>query len=68
MGEEKKKKKSFFIFFLFSRNLCRFLVCGNNGKNVSMGFFSDQLVYQKLLIVGKFGQGMRSCKCTIHDL
>jgi hypothetical protein len=26
------------------------------------------LDYQLLLIVGKLGQGMRSCKCTIHDL
>ncbi len=26
------------------------------------------LSYQLLLIVGKFGQGMRSCKCTNHDL
>ena len=26
------------------------------------------LSYQLLLIVGKLGQGMRSCKCTNHDL
>ena len=26
------------------------------------------LTYQLLLIVGKLGQGMRSCKCTSHDL
>jgi hypothetical protein len=26
------------------------------------------LAYQLLLIVGKLGQGMRSCKCTSHDL
>ncbi len=26
------------------------------------------LAYQLLFIVGKIGQGMRSCKCTRHDL
>ncbi len=26
------------------------------------------LSYQLLLIVGNLGQGMRSCKCTNHDL
>ncbi len=26
------------------------------------------LSHQLLLIVGKIGQGMRSCKCTNHDL
>jgi hypothetical protein len=25
------------------------------------------LVYPLLLIVGKIGQGMRSCKCTVTD-
>ena len=26
------------------------------------------LAYQLVLIVGKLGQGMRSCKCTSHNL